>query len=500
MKSGEMGNSIKRPSGTEHLHPKESTCCKCGSTLKKRYTRRRRVSHLDKDLTLILHYSRCGNPNCENYNKSIGPNDQEHKVLKKYRYGLDVIMLIGKLRNKKGKTITEIHKQLKEKYLMSISLKEVSLLNDAYLALVNPSTSQGSLPKEGVLSIDGVRPEGRSEVVWILQDCETRKVLHSETLASADTSKVAEMIQEVINKGYKPLGVVSDGQYVIHRGVEKILGNKIPYQTCHFHFLRYISKESLNCRDIRLARNIRREFQRLSRFEKEKHMYQKPLVSLLRTILTKSHKYPFKPCGKTLYENLTLIREHLKFHKQIQNCQLMAIIKKTLKTNRKEYLYLSKGYDMLKKAANILEKGTLRQLRALFRHPPYGLSPWAKKALKATYSNVFGNKLFTYRKYPFLPKTNNTIEQLVNKLKKTFRLQSGGRKNVSRYLTNKGSYVLFAMQIPDDYTIPTPVDYEKFRKVLDEIKNKGKKIRKWQRNLESALAEIKGTPAQNLHV
>jgi len=110
-----------------------------------------------------------------------GPEEEGILALPGYNFGLDVVARIGELRYRANLSILKIEAQLRaeSKSNLQISIKEVELLCEVYLALVTTVASQDQmlmeeLRKSGgiVLSIDGIQPEKSNETLYILSVAE----------------------------------------------------------------------------------------------------------------------------------------------------------------------------------------------------------------------------------------------------------------------------------------------------------------------------------------
>ena len=112
---------------------------------------------------------------------------------------------IGELRYRDNLSITKIRDQLKTESSLAISLQEVALLCEVFLALVTTVAQQdGELIKQLrtgggiVLAIDGVQPEKSHETLYILRDVPSGRVLVAKTLLSSATGELEHFIEEVL--------------------------------------------------------------------------------------------------------------------------------------------------------------------------------------------------------------------------------------------------------------------------------------------------------------
>jgi len=84
-----------------------------------------------------------------------------------------------------------------------------------------------------ILALDGLQPDVGHEVLWVVRDCLSGEVILARSLLSACEA------QQAIDVPIR--GVISDGQHSIRYAVQATLPD-VPYQLCHFHYLREAAK------------------------------------------------------------------------------------------------------------------------------------------------------------------------------------------------------------------------------------------------------------------
>ena len=111
------------------------------------------------------------------------PQQEEALALRGYTFGLDVVARIGEWRYRNNLSIIKIRDQLQTESHLSISLKEVALLCEVFLALVTTGARQdeeliAQLKALGgiVLASDGVQPEKSHETLYMLRDVRSGRV------------------------------------------------------------------------------------------------------------------------------------------------------------------------------------------------------------------------------------------------------------------------------------------------------------------------------------
>ena len=112
----------------------------------------------------------------------------------------------------------EIHAILRERGLM-ISERTVTNLLDRYDGLVAATLdapNRAAVAAQGhvILALDGLQPDVGHEVLWVIRDCLSGRVLLARPLLSATRADLAGLLREVIMALPVPVvGVVSDGQH-----------------------------------------------------------------------------------------------------------------------------------------------------------------------------------------------------------------------------------------------------------------------------------------------
>jgi hypothetical protein len=151
--------------------------------VKERYHKQRWIVRLDQHVKVVSHFLECGNMACSRRAVVYRPHYEDSRALRGYTFGLEVIARIGELRYRENLSITKIRGQLKSESNLSISIKEVALLCEVFLALVTTVARQDQALLEPlktlngiVLAIDGVQPEKSHETLDILRDVRSGRV------------------------------------------------------------------------------------------------------------------------------------------------------------------------------------------------------------------------------------------------------------------------------------------------------------------------------------
>jgi hypothetical protein len=232
----------RRQSTQLDLYPERQECPECQQSLQERYRKQRWIVQLDQQVKVVSHFLECGNTACDRRGVVYRPHQEDALALHGYTFGLDVVARIGELRYRDNLSITKIAGQIKVESHLVISVKEVALLCEVFLALVTTVARQDheliqqlSMLGGIVLAIDGVQPEKSHETLYILRDVCSGRVLVAQTLLSSATAELEKLIEEVLELGLPILGVISDKQDSICLAVQhKLL--MVPHQICQYHY------------------------------------------------------------------------------------------------------------------------------------------------------------------------------------------------------------------------------------------------------------------------
>jgi hypothetical protein len=234
----------ERPDREEVLWPVQTACPACGHPMRLRYDNGRTLVRLSGPVRLRLKIRRCEAADCSQRHRPYRPEAEAALALPEHEFGLDVIALVGTLRHREHRSVPEIHKMLRERDV-AIAERSVTNLLDRYDELLATSLSDSArlrrrLAAQGrvILALDGLQPDVGHEVLWVIRDCLSGKVLLARSLLSGTARDLAPLLGEVAEAvGVPVAGVVSDGQTSIRRAVEQALPG-VPHQLCQFHFLR----------------------------------------------------------------------------------------------------------------------------------------------------------------------------------------------------------------------------------------------------------------------
>jgi hypothetical protein len=209
---------------------------------------RRVVATLEGVVALTCQVRRCHGHRCDRFLDPYRPAAAGRLALPGHHFGLDVIAFVGHSRYLRHRSVAEIHRDLRERGV-AISPRATRNLLDRYdelaaLAASDPARLRESFAerKRVILAIDGLQPDVGHEVLWVVRDCLSGRVILAESRLSATAEDLAGLLSRAKDlAGVAVAGVVSDGQRSIRNAAAEALPG-VPHQLCQFHFLREAAK------------------------------------------------------------------------------------------------------------------------------------------------------------------------------------------------------------------------------------------------------------------
>ena len=499
------------------LYPQTKICPECDRPFKEKYHKQRWIVQLSGQLQVVSHCLGCSNPRCSHSEAIYRPEAENLLALKGYTFGLDVIVYIGQLRYRQNQTIEAIQNQLLNK--LSISIKEVALLCEVYLALVKTVAQEDShliaqLNQLGgiVLSIDGIQPEKGNETVYLLREVRLGRVLVAQNLLSSATGEIEKLIEQVKQLGVPIIGVISDKQHSICLAVERQLPG-IPHQLCHYHYLKDLAKPVCEA-DRQLKKELKKRVRQIRPVEvaaqKSNNNPEAQIVQdyclAIRTAMGTGGKYPLEFSGVELYRKLIQISNSLE---RVLSCRCSPLLTRlrqrlsTLSNYQASFTLLNQALIWIRQIAHLLDaEGSvadalpklLNNLTQLKQHTSDSdiVDQWLAHFQKITAS--FSPKLFSYLQEPLLPKTNNDLEIFIGQIKKS-RRQITGRKNTQSFILREGSAVAILFGLPQDTNWLesfATVEFDSFRTALAALRRSSERSKCWQirRDLTNYLSAL----------
>src|SRR5207245_482751 len=191
---------------------------------------------------------RCPHPECPGRRTLYRSAEADALALAGFTFGLDIVLLVGRLRLQEHKTVDEIHQDLTQQLApldQTISRREILFLFEAYTALLRAGTevSQDEAWKEQVrkntgivLSIDGIQPDKGNETIYLMRDVLTERILHAENVTESTKERLKQILAPVVALNVPILGVISDAQPTELQAVAELWPD-VPHQICQFHAL-----------------------------------------------------------------------------------------------------------------------------------------------------------------------------------------------------------------------------------------------------------------------
>jgi hypothetical protein len=234
--------------------PIEHECPECHRTLREAMTlTRRTVITLDGVIKLNHAGYRCPDMGCLGHQLTYRSPAADALALPYFTFGLDIVLLVGRLHLGKHQTVDEVHQELLERLAplgVSIARREILYLFEAYSTLLRASSEakddqqwRAQAEKNGgiIVSVDGIQPEKGNETVYLVRDALTGRVLSAENVTSSETAVIKALLAPVVALEVKVLGTITDAQESELLAVKE-LWPEVPHQVCQFHVLRDASQ------------------------------------------------------------------------------------------------------------------------------------------------------------------------------------------------------------------------------------------------------------------
>jgi len=240
--------------------PVEHKCSDCQRTLHEVKTLSKRTVVTLAGVIKVTHAGyRCPDGECPGHQRTYRSVEADALALPGFTYGLDIVLLVGRLHLGKHQTVDEVHQDLLERLAplgVRISRREILYLFEAYGTLLRASSEAkddlewlAQAKKNGgiIVSVDGIQPEKGNETVYVVRDALTGRVLAAEQVTSSETEVMKALLAPVValevERKVKVLGTITDAQESELKAVEA-LWPEVPHQVCQFHALRDASKSA----------------------------------------------------------------------------------------------------------------------------------------------------------------------------------------------------------------------------------------------------------------
>lgn len=282
------------------------------------------------DLTLVVR--RCRNEDCSGYQRAYRPEEEGRWALPHGECGLDLIALVGTLRYREHRSISEIHQHLKERQVL-VCERTVEHALHRYEELVtmhlhHKDRLQDRLRTQGrvLLALDGLQPDVGHEVLWIIREVLSGEILVARALLSSSQEDLAGLLLEA--KAVLPIpvsGLISDGQLSIRAAVATVFP-EVPHQLCHFHYLREAAKPIYEA-DRHAKKELKKQVRGIRPIERslEEQTDQEAQVVrdyclAVRSALTDDGRPPLEASGLKLYDRLSQISASIERVAEKRGC------------------------------------------------------------------------------------------------------------------------------------------------------------------------------------
>jgi hypothetical protein len=224
--------------------PVEHECLECHRTLREAVAvSRRTVITLGGVIKLNHAGYRCPDLQCVGHQRTYRSVEADALALPHFTYGLDIVLLVGRLRLRDHHTVDEIHQELLtrlEPLGVTISRREILYLFEAYATVLRASSEVkndqewlAQVKKNGgiIVSVDGIQPEKGNETVYLVRDALTGRVLAAENVTSSETAVMKALLAPVVALEVKVLGTITDAQESELLAVEQLWPG-VPTSAC----------------------------------------------------------------------------------------------------------------------------------------------------------------------------------------------------------------------------------------------------------------------------
>src|SRR5213078_2310953 len=214
---------------------------------------RRTVITLEGVIKLNHAGYRCPDPQCVGHQRTYRSVQADALALPHFTYGLDIVLLVGRLRLRQHQTVDEIHqevlKQLEPRGV-KIARREILYLFEAYCMLLRASSEAkddvewlAQVQKNGgiIVSVDGIQPEKGNETIYLVRDALTGRVLAAENVTASETAVLKAMLAPIQTLDVPILGTISDAQESLLQALEHLWPD-VPHRVCQFHALQDASR------------------------------------------------------------------------------------------------------------------------------------------------------------------------------------------------------------------------------------------------------------------
>src|SRR5258706_6702913 len=183
--------------------PEQSHCPICQRRLRRAVTlSERTVITLEEVIKLVHAGYRCPDPQCAGSQRTYRSVKADALALPWFTYGVDMVLLVERLRLREHQTVDEIHQELLKRLEplgVKISRREVLYLFEAYSTLLRASSeakddvewlAQGEKNGGIIVSGDGIQPEKGNETGYLGRDVIPGRGLAAGNVSPSQTARM----------------------------------------------------------------------------------------------------------------------------------------------------------------------------------------------------------------------------------------------------------------------------------------------------------------------
>jgi hypothetical protein len=300
-----------------------TTCVACGHRLYPDYSNFRTLTTLAGVTRYTLRIGRCRHARCDLFAVPFRPEVEGRLALPHHEFGLDVVAYAGNRRYTAHRTAPEIHAELVARGV-AVSVRTVTNLLHRFdelraLAAADPARFRPVFRTQGrvLLAIDGLQPDVGHEVLWVIRDCLSGRVVLAKSLLSAAGADLAGLLTRAAEAvGVPVAGVVSDGQHSIRKAVAAALPG-VPHQLCQFHYLREAARPIYEA-DRHAKKELKKRARGVRAIERQVEDRTDPAAEVVRGYcaavrgaLTDDGRPPLDSAGLRLRDRLTAVADSL---------------------------------------------------------------------------------------------------------------------------------------------------------------------------------------------
>lgn len=451
----------------------------------------RNLITLKGSLWVVSNYYRCTNEACT-LHKSFPMVHQS--MIKNKKFGKDVWERVIRYHFKTHLDIHQIQVLLWDDSDVSISRTTIrniiQFFEQTATAYMDQQVYAEVQRNQGILlSLDGAQPEKGEPALWIFSDRITGHVLAAELLDTASAPVLAQLMSQIEMKyGVSIQAVISDKQKNIVNAVKQFNPN-IPHAFCQYHFLNHIM-EPIISKDSHIATQMKKSVrafsiivQRAKGFLPPYHSQYNPLYyqlaplaeEFLNAISVTGKKWEIFP-GKEIYENLASL--HIQLGQMVQSDLDQKVIRsidaliqqldRLLAEHASIYHEIIALLDDTKDLRHFLAKQRIHsktvkktvdiwiyrlqsrlKRRKLENQPaniPYQILSYTSSLEEIWQQWIrlewsYHEGLYYSYDIPEIEKTNNAMEQLINRTKRHFKKWLGTDRYQQTFQDHAANYV-----------------------------------------------------------